>query len=674
MARVTCSMSKGTRFEYQSNEWTVRHIATKSRTPLAILVSDEGELLELPLSVAMHAAHEYFSPDHVRDVVPGDVLSDCTPEQRARAEERATYMRLILDGAPAVSFGSGPGDRYHPDVTNPSRRRSQLISDLKGVPGYSRASIYRMLRCYEPERNIRELVPYKATDQAPDPRLGIPAEYLDAVYRGLAELAGPHHAKRKLEVRVVRAITAIRDAQLDPDLIPPYRLERAVARASKELGLTKASRQRKNEASRAITGHRTQPPVMPGERIEIDATQADIWLICPESRERFRPWVVVLICVVTRLVAVRVTREPPVAADWRLALFSALHPLVSEQPKYDIDIPFGVPSTVQFRVAPYGFGTIVNDHGSNIENYQMSDCVARWGGEIEYAATRTGSHKPYVENANSVINMFLQYTDTYSGGSVDNKADVEALPDSDFLTIEQFRAILTVWANKIRPYRPHEGLPTSNGDFHCPASRFAQCVARGLGPRIDVHPDDIYGLLDSTELKINPEGIHKGPFRYHAEIVGKIVNDIRKSRGLIPETIRVHHDRNDLSRVFIRDSADGCWYALRAIADDGTALEPFSSLISEDWASELGDKLWTRGQRFAVGVLFSDLLSEIRKENSTRFSKDRARVALRLPDPTGRPGSSPVGDVDNQRPDEDFPFDIEEFVIRDVPDIGDDLW
>ena len=61
-------MSKGTRFEYQSNEWTVRHIATKSRTPLAILVSDEGELVELPLSVAMHAAHEYFSPDHVRDV------------------------------------------------------------------------------------------------------------------------------------------------------------------------------------------------------------------------------------------------------------------------------------------------------------------------------------------------------------------------------------------------------------------------------------------------------------------------------------------------------------------------------------------------------------------------------------------------------------------------------
>lgn len=270
--------------------------------------------------------------------------------------------------------------------------------------------------------------------------------------------------------------------------------------------------------------------------------------------------------------------------------------------------------------------------------------------------------------------MFLQYTETYSGGSVENKSDVEKLPDTDFLTTEQYRAILTVWSNKIRPYRPHEGLPTPGGDFHSPAKRFAQCVARGLGPRIDVHPDDVYGLLDSTELKINPEGIHKGPFRYHAEIIGKLVSDIRKSRGHLHETVKVHHDRNDLSRVFVRDGEDGRWHALRAIADDGTALEPFSSLISEDWASELGEKLWTRGQRVSVGALFSELLATIRKEHSTRFSKDRARVVSRLPDPTGRPGSSPVGDVKSQQPDQDFPFDIEDFVIRDVPDIGDDLW
>lgn len=667
--------SVGTRFEHNATMWTVRRITTLLNSPLVVLEADDGDLIDMALDEALRAAHDYFTVPELGRALARDDLHDCTPKQREIAHERATFVRLIIDGAASVSFGSGSVDRYDSSRTTRAQRLNQLVDDLKqlGQQGYSRASLYRLSKSFEVERNIRVLIPYMGTRRAPDPRDSIPDEHIDAIYRSLTALKPPGIPKLALDIRVSKAVKGMQDAGLDVHLISPYTLERAVKLISVELGLEKTSKQRKSESSRAITGHRSPPPMIPGQRVEIDSTQADIWLMCEETRERFRPWIIVLVCVVTRLVVVRVTRERPTSADWRLTLFAGMRPLVSDWAVEEFTVPFGVPAAVCIAVAPNGYGTVVSDHGGDIENYRLADSVARWGGEVEWAATRTGSHKAYVENANGVLNRFLQYARGYSGGSVENKADADAIPTHELLTLRQFRALMSVWCHKIRPFTPHEGLPTKQGKFMSPADKFTQCVARGFGPRVDVHPDDVYGLLDTTELALGADGVHKRPFRYDSPYLKSYQSYVQDSRGRLPMSVRVFFDRNDLSRMFFRDPREGCWHALRAVAHDGTSLDPFSDLISSDVAELMGRPMWTRGERIDVGLAVHDLLTAIKNKHPSKYSKDRSRVQSALPDPTGQPHSAPVDDA-RPHDEAEFPVDIERFVIRDIPDIGDDLW
>ncbi|WP_155404299.1 DDE-type integrase/transposase/recombinase [Rhodococcus erythropolis] len=666
----TNTFGLGTRFEVDGQLCTVISIAAALTPPIATMRNDAGEYIEIALLQAIWMFNDFCMIDQPRitDTNDSDLLDDLPTHVKLQTIERAAHARTVIHGDPSGVVGPDSDPRYNPVLTTRPSRLRTLTRDLAGTRGYSRAQLYRMVSDFE-SGGIHALIPRHADKSRPDdPRLGLREDTLDTIYRVLLDLAR-HKSTVGLQARKTRVLRELDHLGINDPLLTSFRLEAVVRILSTEMTLAGTARTRRTNNARAQRGYRRPAPSMPGERIEIDATELNVWIRCPDTGKEIRPWISVAVCVATRLVTVRVTAEKPSGRDTRMLLFDVMSPLVLPEIARPHTLALGVPRETLVHPG-MGIGVLVIDHGSEYENYRVVDALARWGSTIELARTRRGMDKPYVESVNRSLAIMQQNLDGFTGDGPENRGDdVNAT-----LTLSAVQSICKEWAMTYYPHLPHSGLPsaTKKGHFLTPAQRYEQCLIRGGDLHVAPHPDDVFGFLDCADLAVSSDGVHYRDFRYD----GPILNEVR--RGAISPLARpgrkrrFFYDSYDRSRMFFRDDFDGRWHTLTAIHDDGTTFPPFSDLVADEFSQFLGRDRLTREERDNAEVAFCKFADELAEHERKRWSLDRARVANSAPVPQSNPGTTETSGIGMPALP---PVDVDTFAIWDLePADTDEVW
>lgn len=472
-------------FTYGTLRVSVQSINTDTVPPTAKLIDDTGEDYEVPLTEAIRLFHEEYGHNHPAwddsESHLTDSLEGLTQRQQTIACERARHVREILYGDPSGIIGADSDPRFDPARSLLMTRIALKAEQLASTRGYSKSSLHRMVSTYT-ELGTRGLTRHAQTgSEPPRPTDGVDEAVVDQIYKTLNEMARKR-STMTLKACLVRVYTDLEKAGLDVSDLTYHRIKSIVEQIHQQLKLRHTARSRRSHQSRSTRGWRRPPPSYPGEHIEIDSTQLNVMVESPSGGKPLRPWVIVAICILTRVVFMRLTPQSPTSRDVRMLLWDIYGPTITEHCPEGGALPLGVPEEVAFPGHPLrmNIGTVVTDHGKEFENTAVIELLARWGCDIAYARTRTGSDKPYVESMNRTLDLFQQDLEGYVGQGPEHRAE----NIDGALSFRALDAILQAWLMSVYMHRPHSGLPARSGDgksYFSPAQAYELAMRRGAG-------------------------------------------------------------------------------------------------------------------------------------------------------------------------------------------------
>lgn len=660
-------------FLYQTLRVRLHSINAETIPATAILVDQSGEHIEVTLakSMQLYRATYGFDDDGPAQLDPilrdaGDGLSD---RQLQVARERTGHVLEILYGDPSgvVSVDSDP--RFDPARSSLTTRVAIKADQLSGVAGYSTSSLHRMVKVYQ-EHGTNGLAPYaKPTTEPAMPSDGVDPEIIDRIYRSLNKMAR-NESTVTFMACMVRARTDLDEAGLDTSILTHHKFEGIVRQIWEPLRLRQTARSRRSVQSRSTRGRRRPPPSYPGEQLEIDSTQMNVLVRPPSGGKPIRPWAIVAICVLSRVMFIRLTPTPPNSKNVRLLLWDVYGPLATGLDLDESSLPLGVPESVTLPEYPFrmNVGTIVSDHGKEFENTKVIELLRNWGCDIVYARTRTGSDKGYVESVNRTLDLFQQDLQGYVGRGPEHRGDKLG----PLFSFSELAVVLRTWLLDEYMHRPHSGLPVqgAKGKFYSPAQAFDLAMRRGATLECHLTPDDVYTILDSADVTVQSDGVRCNGLRYDGPALRKIKSGEISPLVSLKRKQSVRYDPDDRSRVFFRDD-HGRWHVLHAIDRNGSALPPFSDSIASEIAAADARPLPSKESEVRRRSTFVRVIDELTQTAPRALDIDRIRILNSVPDPVGDP--TVMGDNDDSD-DTVYPLSLElDDCLDELIDEG-DLW
>lgn len=660
-------------FRYHTLKVTLHSINAEAIPPTAILVDQSGEHIEVTLAESWQlyrATHGYSDagPAHL-EPIHQDTGAGLSDRQLKVARERTEHVLEILYGDPSGVVSADSDARFDPARSNLNTRVELKADQLSGIPGYSTSSLHRMIKSYQ-ERGTQGLAPYaKQTNGPARPSDGVDPEILDQIHRSLNALAR-NKSTVTLGAYMVRASVDLEKAGLDTSTLTHHRFEGIIRDISETLRLRQTARSRRSLQSRSTRGRRRPPPSYPGEQIEIDSTQMNVLVQSPTGGKPLRPWAIVAICVLTRVVFIRLTPEPPTSRDVRLLLWDVYGPIAAGLDLDDNGLPLGMPNAVTIPEQPFrmNVGTVVSDHGREFENTKVIELLRSWGCDIVYARTRTGSDKAYVESVNRTLDLFQQDLQGYVGQGPEHRGDNLG----PLFTFKALEAILKTWLLEEYLHRPHSGLPVQGikGEFYSPAQAFDLAMRRGAALECHLTPDDVYTILDSANVTVHSDGVRCNGLRYDGPSLRTIKSGEVSPLGSLQRKRKVRYDPNDRSRVFFRDD-HGRWHVLHAIDRNGYTLPPFSDSIASEVAAAQTRRLPSVEVEVRRRSNFVHVIDTLAQNEPHTLDIDRIRILNTVPDPVGVPS---VLEDENDGADIVYPLSLEVEGCLDDPIDEGDLW
>lgn len=201
----------------------------------------------------------------------------------------------------------------------------------------------------------------------------------------------------------------------------------------------------------------------PLERVELDATLLDIWILDDTGVPMGRPWLHVCIDVRTRcILGYYLSFEPPSLATFFECLQHAVLPKSSAYlAKLEVDNPWPFYGAMQ---------RLVLDNALENHSAALDELAALWGLEVQFCPRRRPWYKAKVERFLRSLNSGLCHT--LPGSTFSNIFDRgDAKPQQEaVLTWSVFEKMLAVWINDVYHQRKHGSLDGS------PAQEWAKLV------------------------------------------------------------------------------------------------------------------------------------------------------------------------------------------------------
>ncbi|MFE4492423.1 hypothetical protein ACFRKD_08175 [Streptomyces niveus] len=526
------------------------------------------------------------------------------------AEAARRWQRAVVEVDTGLPLGAAPGTRprpaFDPATTTLIERYQAKAAEMSAVLGgpvsWQTVQVKRL--AYRRRRSVVDLLDgrstkrrrlYGATDAL------VVEQLLVLVERQRRRVDAPSDARKLFKSlrRVMRAAHGERvKVPKEPTL---YKLLGRLGIDPKDWDSPRGAR---------AAGARVGPPfsvtkaTMPGELVQIDSTDLDVWVLGDDGRPA-RVELTVAICVATRSIIAAVLRpkqpgrrgrqrtsgqgglvsaprakgRATKAVDACELLAQALVP-APMRPGYDAavhasfsDLPYEELVAVDPRFAHAAArpviipDLVVIDHGTVFAGRTFFDACEYLGISVRPARKRTGQDKAVVERSfGSVKSKFSQHVNSYTGR---DPVRVRRTVDGEQLwTLAELDALLQQWIALEWQNTPHPELADPYEAYlpHLtPNQMYAACVAvEGYLP-IPLTREDYLRLLPTAWVGVSEQGIrlHNRTYDQPSRDPRKGLNPYRRTRsdlrGKRKGRWEVRYTPNDLSRVWLRDHNTNHW-------------------------------------------------------------------------------------------------------------------
>ena len=428
-----------------------------------------------------------------------------------------------------------------------------------------------------------------------------------------------------------------------PDIRTVYRLIDALDPFVKV-----AARQGKAAAKKLFTLVGEGPkPTRPLERVEIDHTVLDLFLIDEETGLPIgRPTITLAIDCYSRMpIGFYIGYEPP---SWLSVLHCLRHAIMPKD-----NLRRMIPSIKNDWQCCGVMETIVVDNGREFHSSDLELACEQLGIEILYAPRKKAWFKGRVERIFGTVNhRLLAGTPGRTLSKLMKNEDYDPAKHAT-VGLAQFREGFTKWVVDAYAHEFHSGL----NDI--PAKAWKEGLEAHPGIRVPTCAEDLAVVLASADNRvIHHYGIEFEGLKYKCDALGELRT--RLYRGKNPK-VDIRYDPSDLGQIYVRDPDHGGYITVPAT--DYLYAEGLSLLQQKTirrWRSrqiKKGRKDLTRAQ---AREEIRAILSEARTRRMPSGSSKRA--ARYLEEPQERQNTEPPAELTSPADDANINQEYLEFL------------
>ena len=289
-------------------------------------------------------------------------------------------------------------------------------------------------------------------------------------------------------------------------------------------------------------------PSQPLERVEIDHTKLDLFVVDRERRMPIgRPWLTSAIDVYSKCVlGFYISFNPPSYLSVMKCLQNAI------MPKNYVDEEF---KEINHKWNTYGLmGTLVVDNGKEFWSHNLEDACLQLGIVIQYAPIKLAWYKGTVERYFRTLNTRLLHNQpgtTFS--NIFDKADYDSKKNA-MIDMQILRLIMHKWVIEVYNREPHEGLKS------------LPCLMWEKG--IEIYPPAMPASVEDLrvmtgmmeERTVTRSGIEFKGILYNDENLSKFRRETQADGK-----VRIKYDPEDLSVIYVIDTLTKKFFAVSAV-------------------------------------------------------------------------------------------------------------
>ena len=513
----------------------------------ALIWAEESELVN-----ALFTGEVIFndqSDPHPREKLAPD-LASFSPE----AVEVAHWRLRVIEPLLGLAEKEVTTARVKQRVEEVQKNNPEASTTLRLA--VSRASIYRWMHAYyRSGKDIRALLP-KLGARGGRGKSRLKQEttaIVDAILKG--QCFRPEKVGLDDLLALIAAKIETENKLRPPDDPLPLLSRATLARRIEALDrheIVEAQQGKRTANRKFAQAEKMQYPQLPYERVEIDHTRCDILVI--DERDNLplgRPTLTYCIDLATRYpLGYYLGFEPP---SYFTVMECLYHTIAS---KGNIREQFGT----EHDWSAYGVpGTLVVDNGKEFIGQDLSDACEMLGTVLQQCPVMTPELKAGIERHFRTLNTGVFHT--LPGTTFSNVVERGAYDSVKHacISLGEIEKALTIFLVDIYAERFHRGL------HGIPARAWEKAVATHLVPRLPPSKDELSILLGRVEWRVlQPSGIQFECLRYNATSLGKLRN------ALNGEKVKFKFHPGDLSRIYVFDPKENCYYEAPALDQEYT--------------------------------------------------------------------------------------------------------
>jgi transposase InsO family protein len=579
MSDKRIKMGVGSRLVYDGDLVEVVEMRTAAVGILVVLKTiGDGRVFSAALAEVMNS-HRVRALERQEDEaeIPADVaatiLSAVSASERRRATERAAHVREVLTGYRAgsaeLASGSEPRAEFHPN--KPLTARYQAKADELGL------SIRTIKQWVADFRSHGEagLVNRRTFRARPLP--GLDERWMAVALEVMVEHTLESRPSRTM---VINRTNARVHARFGPDAVRiPSRANafRALTHLEKRHPTFRLSTKRNRDIAERPTGpYGKLRPTRPGEYVLMDTTRLDVFAMDPLTLRWIQVELTVAMDWYTRcIVGLRLTPVSTKAVDAALVLYETFRPKLAPAswPRDAVWPEHGIPRSVLIdpdAIEKHGASgpaivpeTIVIDHGKIYVSLHLTSVCQRMGISIQPARIRTGRDKGPVERFfRRIREDLLQALPGYKGPDLFSRGNRPE--DEAYFFLDELENIIREWIATSYHCVPHGGLLDPNLDEveFSPRVMLEHGIARAGYIEVPRDPDLAYEFLATEWRTIQHYGVEIRGRRYNGAALNPYRNMESPYTGKAQGRWPIHHDPDDVSRVYFRDPDTREWHVL----------------------------------------------------------------------------------------------------------------
>ncbi len=609
-----------------------------------------------------------------------EALDDSDPRKR-EALRKLKYI-LGVQKARLTDFGNN-AYRLKPII----ERVSKEIGDPEGPSCVTLARWYNVYTSSGDD--IRSLSPaYKARGRAKHHdrrRISEDLQTCKAVDQIIDDVVNEHYlqptrpkAQATYDLVVARIVAENRFRNPDDQLPFPHRntLYRKIARLD-PYEKEKARFGKRIADLRHKVNKQGVRPTRPLERVEIDDTKLDLFVVDEKTRLPIgRPWLMVAICAFTKMVlGYYLSFVKPSYLSVMQTLLHSIRPKTYVKERYPEIVhswdAYGIPELV------------VVDNAKQYYSASFDEACLQLGIITQYAPVRHPYYKPSIERFFGILNTKLLHQmpgTTFS--SIAHKWDYDPKKNA-LISIQSLDRVAHNFFVDIYHQEHHRGIND------VPARRW-EMGTKDFPPALPFDADELHVLLGHIEHRtISSSGVEMWGLYYNDPALSPI-----KAQTTKGERIKVKYDPSDIGVIHVYDRVFNRYITVPAVAQDyapGLSLwqhkviKREARLAVDDYV-DLGELCLAKARiqkivaeqftsRSKIGAnvksaLWNDITSrrtgrlEVSQDETIKTSQNNHDQSPRLiPDSVGGPLSTPTGDVAPELP-------VDESGVEIVPHTG----